>query len=712
MAIRMSGLISNMDTDSIIKELMKAQSLKKTKVENKITKTEWQQEKWKELNAKIYALYTGSVNKMRLQGSYDTKKVTSSDESKVSVTASANAASGSHTIQVNTLASAQYLTGSKIADIENADGSKTAVSATTKLVDIDSALAPSGTGETKINFSTKDKSFSLTVTENTTISDFVNAAKQAGINASYDTAQKRFFLSGSNSGVEGAFSITSTAVSSNEIAAKQAVRDSVGYSGLDGANKATVDNAINQYHAISNQLENDTLTETQQAELQIKLESAQETIHKYVQQKVTADLKADYTNEQITAEEAEKYGVRSYQEVVDTATEAYENSLGDKPYSDEALKAAVDKALASEAAKFATAVKKDFTTAPTAENPYYEATTEANAALSSLNGVPVTEPGDVEDAGSNVLAKLGVATVEAVISDDGESVQYKMSGDASKITLTKASNSEIVYNGAVITGTSNSITANGLTFNVHAVTKDLAIPQITLSVTKDTQGTYDAIKKFVKDYNDVLKEMNTLYYADSARGYDPLTDEEKEAMTDDQIEKWESKIKNSLLRRDDRLGTLLSSMKNSLMTSVEYEGTSYSLASFGIGTSVYTEKGILHIDGDPDDASTSGNKDKLMAALESNPEAVMTTLTKLIGNLYSEMTDKTKASSLSSAMTFYNDKEISKNLKTYKTDLKDLEDRLKTIEDRYYKQFSAMETAMARLNSQTNSLSSLMGTGN
>jgi flagellar hook-associated protein 2 len=146
------------------------------------------------------------------------------------------------------------------------------------------------------------------------------------------------------------------------------------------------------------------------------------------------------------------------------------------------------------------------------------------------------------------------------------------------------------------------------------------------------------------------------------------------------------------------------------MTSVDYEGRSYSLASFGINTSVYTERGILHIDGDSEDSATSGNKDKLMKALEENPEAVMNTLSTLTGSLYSEMTDKMKATTLSSALTFYNDKEITKNIKTYKTDLSKLEDRLKVMEDRYYDQFGAMETAMAKLNSQTNSLASLMGT--
>jgi flagellar hook-associated protein 2 len=657
------------------------------------------------------ALYTGSINKMRLQGSYDTKKVTSSDESKVSVTASANAVSGSHTIQVNALASAQYITGSKIADITNVDGTTTAVSGTTKLVDIDSALAPAA-GETKINFATQDKSFALTVSENTTINDFVNAAKQAGINASYDTAQKRFFLSSSNSGVENAFSITTTAVSTNEVDAKNAIRDTVGYTGLDSASQSAVDNAIDQYKTIYDQIDAGGLTATEEEALQEKLEGAQNTINKYVQQKITSDLKTAYTNDEVSAALTTQYGVRAYSDVVAEATQSYYDKLGDNAYSDAALAAALDKAIASEAAKYATAVKSDFVANATASNPYTIATQDADDALQNLESVASTGADAVVAGGANSLSKLGVATVEATVSSDGESVSYVMSGDASKITLTKASNSEVVYNGAVITGDSNSITANGLTFDVHAVTKDLAVPQITLSVTKDTKGTYDAVKKFVKDYNEVLKEMNTLYYADTARGFEPLTDDERDSMTDDQIEKWETKIKDSLLRRDDKLGSLLSSMKNSLMTSVEYEGSSYSLASFGIGTSVYTEKGILHIDGDTDDAATSGNKDKLMAALESNPEAVMATLTKLTGNLYSEMTDKMKATSLSSAMTFYNDKELSSNLKTYKTELSDLEDRLKAIEDRYYDQFSAMETAMSKLNSQTNSLTSLMGSGN
>ena len=78
----------------------------------------------------------------------------------------------------------------------------------------------------------------------------------------------------------------------------------------------------------------------------------------------------------------------------------------------------------------------------------------------------------------------------------------------------------------------------------------------------DTDAVYDSIKSYIKEYNDLLKTMNEYYYASTAKGYDPLTDDEKEAMTDDQVEQWETKIKDSLLRRDDTISSLLSVYEN------------------------------------------------------------------------------------------------------------------------------------------------------
>ena len=106
MPIRLSGIASNMDTDAIVKELMNAQSLKKTKVENKLTKLQWTKDVWKDMNSKIYKFYTGPLSKLKTQGSYATKKATSSNESKVTVKAGVGAATGSHNVQVKQLASA------------------------------------------------------------------------------------------------------------------------------------------------------------------------------------------------------------------------------------------------------------------------------------------------------------------------------------------------------------------------------------------------------------------------------------------------------------------------------------------------------------------------------------------------------------------------------------------------------------------------------
>ena len=57
----------------------------------------------------------------------------------------------------------------------------------------------------------------------------------------------------------------------------------------------------------------------------------------------------------------------------------------------------------------------------------------------------------------------------------------------------------------------------------------------------------------------------------------------------------------------------------------------------------------------------------------------------------------------------YNDKELSKTLDNHKSDLKKLEAKLAKIEEKYYKQFAAMESAMAKMNAQSSSLMSMLG---
>lgn len=180
-------------------------------------------------------------------------------------------------------------------------------------------------------------------------------------------------------------------------------------------------------------------------------------------------------------------------------------------------------------------------------------------------------------------------------------------------------------------------------------------------------------------------------------------------MTDEQIEKWENKIKDSLLRRDSTVSSLMSAMKTAMAGTVDYNGKKYSLSSLGIMTTDYTEKGKLHIYGDADDETTSGKEDKLMAAIEEDPDMVMTIITELSSSLYAAFGDKMKSTTTSSALKVYDDKQMKTDLTKYKKELETMEDKLSDMEDRYYKQFTAMEMALSKLNSQSSSVSSLFG---
>jgi flagellar hook-associated protein 2 len=208
--------------------------------------------------------------------------------------------------------------------------------------------------------------------------------------------------------------------------------------------------------------------------------------------------------------------------------------------------------------------------------------------------------------------------------------------------------------------------------------------------------------------------MCKLYNADSASGYDPLTDDEKDAMSDTEIEKWETKIKDALLRHDSTLNSVMTSMTNAMAKSININGKNYSLSSFGISTLGYlnsaeNENYAYHIDGDEDDSNTSGKTDKLMAAISSDPDTVMSFFQQLTSNLYTAIGDKMKSTTLSSIYTIYNDKQMDTQYKEYTTLISDWEDRISTKEDYYYSKFSSMETALAKLNSTQSSLSGYFG---
>ena len=195
---------------------------------------------------------------------------------------------------------------------------------------------------------------------------------------------------------------------------------------------------------------------------------------------------------------------------------------------------------------------------------------------------------------------------------------------------------------------------------------------------------------------------------------EPLTDDEKSELSDKEVEKWEQKIKDSILRRDDTLRSVLNSMSTNMGKTLEINGKKYSLASFGIKTAGYfnaaeNESYAYHIDGDADDAFSSGNDDKLRKMIEEDPDAVASFFTQLATTVYDELHERMESTTLSSAYKVYNDKQMQTEYDEYTKTIKKWEEKLKEMEESYYKKFAAMETALSKLQSQTNSLSSLLG---
>ena len=508
--IRITGMNSGLDTDSMVKELVNAYEKQGEKYTKAKTKTEWKQEAWTNLNNKIKNFFTKQASNMRFSSAYSKKKTTVSDSSKASVIAGNSAVNGTQTLEVKELAKSAYLTSGEIT-VKDENGKDVKASRTTTLADL--GLDISGEIELTIGKGAKDASGNYTefvnppirVTKDTTLAELQGQIGAAGFNSSYDEATGRFFISSRESG------------------------------------------EANDFGFVSN-----------------------------------------------------------------------------------------------------------------------------------------------TDAGKKVQELLKLGTANGASKIDG-------------------SDAEIKLNGATFKSATNNFSINGLTITA----KEKTSGAISLVTDMDYDEIYDNVKNFFKEYNSLMNEMDKLYNAASSKGYEPLTSEEKDAMTDDEVEKWETKIKDSLLRGDSELDTISSAMRQAMLSTFDIDGKTYSLSSFGINTLGYfeaadNEKNAYHIDGDKDDSSTSGNDDKLRAMIASNPTATASFFQQLSSKLYDAMNKiQSRSDSYTSFGNFFSDKKLQNDYVEKDKQVTKWEKYVADQEEKYYKQFTAMESAMSSLNSQQSYISQL-----
>lgn len=714
MPIRLSGINSGLDTDAIVKELVNAYSLKTQKYEKEQTKLEWKQDAWKDLNTKIYSLYT-NVSNLRYSSAYSLKRTTVSDATKATVTASSEAVTGTQTLNILNTAQAGYLTGGKLgADIK----------ASSTLAD----LGYNGE-DTSIKLTQKDgKETEIKITKDTKISELITSLQEAGVNANFDANNKRIFISAKETGSAADFNLTADNASGSEVLSalglNTALVDANG-NFINGAEKYTEAYAIykeaqkagmsveDYLNARVNEYKDNQETIDNYNKLQEQLEArtAHNDIYAALQKAGLADRDAG---------DGTRTGIKSG-ELRDMVKELYsDGELTEEEVSNYITEKGITGADATEVYNVLSGQTENMAKSAEYTSKYNDLISESPAELkSAIAAAEADYNAAVEANENNKYAHLvdDEDALQALVEETAEAVKIMNSDSARNGAAVKIAggDAEITLNGVSYTSSSNTFIINGITIEATGVTGAGVDNAITINTTVDTQGIYDKIKDFLTEYNNVVNEMAKLYNAESAKDYEPLTDEEKDAMSEEQIEKWEAKIKSALLRRDSSLDGIMSAMVNSMAQSIEVNGEKLSLSNFGIQTLGYlnaaeNEHYAYHIDGDEDDSNTSGKKDKLMAAIQEDPDKICEFMKKLASNLYTSIDNKMKSTELSSAYKVYNDKELDSQLDDYADMIEKWEDKVAEQEEYYYDKFSQMEVALSKLNSQTSTLSGLFGT--
>lgn len=709
MSIRISGLSSGLDTDSIVKELVKAESAKKTALEKKQTKLEWTQSTWKALNTKVGSFFNGTLSTMQYEGTYKKKSTSITDSNIANILAGDSAVNGTQTLAVKRLAKPGYLTGAKLSTDDS-------YSLSTTMAQL-GAVSAGESADIKVSIGGKETTISLSASD--TIEGVVSKFTNAGVTASFDATNQRFFISSKSSGKDNDFTITGTNDAGTSALASLGL---VAGSEIDDVTRAYA--ALEVGTADYTDAYNDALTKIQQIYInqntayQTQIDSINSAKTEYLAKNSVESDTSSATNQQIydsisgttlsdkiTTIEAEAADFNTRYEALDKNASDYETQ-----------KAAMDLEKEEITKKLEVAY-----TIRGFDNTVSDVQDKIDSNTILLNGGG--DPTLADQAKTQLDAKI--ANAKYIVSLGSGASAVRINGENALIELNGAefesSNNSFSINGLTITAQSLSASttkyydANGN--EVDKTSTDIASSKTvytdtTINTQDDVEGIYKMIKDFITGYNSLVNEFDSLYNADSAKGYEPLTDEEKDSMTDTQIESWEAKIKAALLRRDSNLSTVTSTFKTAMMESFKINGKDTTLSSFGIETLSYflaadNEKGAYHIAGDSTDSTVSTATDKLKTAIAKDPEGVATFFSKLTNNMYTKLNKLMSSSYYRSIYNIYDDKKMQREYDDYSSKIKEQEKRLTSLEDRYYSQFSAMEVAISKLNSTQSAVSSL-----
>ena len=263
------------------------------------------------------------------------------------------------------------------------------------------------------------------------------------------------------------------------------------------------------------------------------------------------------------------------------------------------------------------------------------------------------------------------------------------------------SNAKLKINGLDTERSSNTFEMNGVTFTLKQTFLENTITPVTVSVNNDTDKVLENIKGFVESYNELIAEISKKLNEEKHRSYKPLTDDEREGLSEKQIEKWEEMARSGLLKNDPLLSNVLSGMRMDISNSVETNGLFKQLASIGIKTTAnYLDGGKLQID-----------EAKLKEALEKDLQPVenlfrgdgVTSGRGVVHKLYDtvDATMKKLQEKAGRATSTNQQFALGRQLLDVDKSIDRFDNKMKQVENRYWRQFTAMEKAIQRANNQS-----------
>ncbi|MBD5384402.1 MAG: flagellar filament capping protein FliD [Ruminococcaceae bacterium] len=786
--MRLSGINSGYDTEAMIEKMM---STYQTKIDNqnkKLTKLTWQQEAYRDIITKL-SDFKGKYFDILKRDSYlmsptafskfktnITNRTDSSKDTGLKVTTTSNAVEGTHKLNVARKATATTRTGSVLGtqnfniDLEKAlntseyttndDGTRTynfelnvKVGDVTKTLEFKADITPNPNG------SISEEALNQAKTD---IIDDLNKQLQDSFGET-DKDSGNYFIQAKDNGdgsigftVNGNSAVTITEKTGNFGLARPATKVAISpSSAVTGQNSITVDVGGDvrevKFYAVS-----DTYYDSRNEPGNEKI------LLEYNQLKAEAFLREN--NRPGTEEELEKYTYTSTQAAKDKNTEAIRSALNrefrgegitfniDKSYVTAKDSSGEDVRFSLTATKGGTfglekgSVSNKFTDKtelynlglePNEDGKYSmkingkEISVDKNATIADLvsavnkSGAGVTmtysklenkfiieandmgNGGDVDIDEDDEFAKaLGLTTGAGAVYELGENAKFTIDGV------------EVYHNGS-------SYTMDGITFDFTDVELNT---DITVSITKDYDDIKQAIKDFVKDYNqlidDVYGHIGTAPQRDSKNNtYEPLTDAEKEEMSDDEIEKWETAAKKGVLYNDSTVSSIMSQIRIALYNSVTMDdGSRFGLYNMGISvvTSMTDSEGARH-------GKLEIDEEALDKAFEENPEAITklftdteTGIMKKISTTIDNAISTTRLSGntvkgslirkagLESGSTAKNNA-IYRQMEQINKRISTLQDRYDAKEDYWWSVFTNLEKMMSDMNSQSNYLASYLG---